>query len=103
MAKLDSDLPINGQRLVSGDITLASLFFCGPRCYGVFHTSPGDEIDENIEITREIRERARHQRQVFAIFAVGFELGLKLRPRVLTGWEGVITLPLSLSPFPEAR
>ena len=60
-------LPANSQRLVSSDFTLAY------QSEGAF---PSYEIDENIEITREICERARHQRQVFAIFAVGFELGL---------------------------
>ena len=60
-----SKLSVNGQRLVS-DFTLA---------YQTEGAFPSDEVDENIEITREICERARHQRQVFAILAVGFSFG----------------------------
>ena len=46
-------LPVDGQRLLSGDFALAY------RATGAF---PGDEIDEDIEIAREICERARHKR-----------------------------------------
>ena len=46
-------LPVDGQRLLSGDFALA---------YQATGAFPGDEIDEDIEIAREICERARHKR-----------------------------------------
>ena len=46
-------LPVDGQRLLSGDFALA---------YQATGAFPGDDIDEDIEIAREICERARHKR-----------------------------------------
>ena len=52
-------LPVDGQRLLSGDFALA---------YQATGAFPGDEIDENTEITREICERARHKPMFFFVF-----------------------------------